>query len=62
MKSEGVKDCFENAIKDEKRGKKHKGLLIRVEISNIYAGVLRLLEISPVLPKPQDKPHLLRCG
>ncbi|MDP2925491.1 MAG: hypothetical protein Q8N99_03910 [Nanoarchaeota archaeon] len=27
MKKE-VKDCFESAIKDEKKGKKHKGLLI----------------------------------
>ena len=24
----GIKDCFENAIRDERKGKKHKGLLI----------------------------------
>lgn len=29
MKEE-VRNCFERAIKDEKRGKKHKGLLISV--------------------------------
>ena len=23
-----VKDCFKNAIKDENKGKKHKGLLL----------------------------------
>jgi len=28
MKTEEVRDCFINAIKDEKKGKKHKGLLI----------------------------------
>lgn len=28
MKENEVKDCFTNALKDEKKGKKHKGLLI----------------------------------
>ena len=28
MKSEEVNDCFASALKDEKKGKKHKGLLI----------------------------------
>lgn len=28
MKSEEVKDCFASALKDEKKSKKHKGLLI----------------------------------
>ena len=28
MKEKEVKDCFESAIKDERRGQKHKGLLV----------------------------------
>ncbi len=28
MNEKEVKECFESAIKDEKKGKKHKGLLI----------------------------------
>ena len=28
MNVEGVRDCFDSAIKDERKGRKHKGLLI----------------------------------
>ena len=33
MAKDKVKDCFKSAIKDEEKGKKHKGLLI-VEKNN----------------------------